>query len=111
MLRTWMSVNILYNVIDLVILSYEDLRNAHTLEKKPLTIVANMGTNYVRKWWETDLEDYRNSYNVDRFEILEYWGNIDKDMAEEAGLEIPDEFNDVDTIQINCWFVIILYYV
>tara|TARA_A100001388_G_scaffold244479_1_gene202344 strand:- start:3416 stop:5497 length:2082 start_codon:yes stop_codon:yes gene_type:complete len=87
-------------------LSHSELRG---LKKRPyfreeaIDDCINMGTNYVRKWWETDLEDYRNSYNVDRFEILEYWGNIDKDMAEEAGLEIPDEFNDVDTIQINCW--------
>ena len=87
-------------------LSHSELRG---LKKRPyfredaIDDCINMGTNYVRKWWETDLEDYRNSYNVDRFEILEYWGNIDKDMAEEAGLEIPDEFKDVDTIQINCW--------
>ena len=87
-------------------LSHSELRG---LKKRPyfredaIDDCINMGTNYVRKWWETDLEDYRNSYNVDRFEILEYWGNIDKDMAEDAGLEIPDEFKDVDTLQINCW--------
>ena len=87
-------------------LSHSELRG---LKKRPyfredaIDDCINMGTNYVRKWWETDLEDYRNSYNVDRFEILEYWGNIDKDMAEEAGLEVPDELKDSDTLQINCW--------
>lgn len=87
-------------------LSHSELRG---LKKRPyfredaIDDCINMGTNYVRKWWETDLEDYRNSYNVDRFEILEYWGNIDKDMAENSGLEIPNEFKDVDTLQINCW--------
>ena len=87
-------------------LSHSELRG---LKKRPyfredaIDDCIGMGTNYVRKWWETDLEDYRNSYNVDRFEILEYWGNIDKNMAEEAGLEIPNEFDNVDTLQINCW--------
>ena len=62
-----------------------------------------MGTDYVRKWWETDIEDYRNSYDVERFEILEFWGNLDKDAAEDAGLEVPADLKDVDTIQVNCW--------
>ena len=30
-----------------------------------------MGTNYVRKWWETDLEDYRNSLNPEKYFFME----------------------------------------
>ncbi len=87
-------------------LSHSELRN---LKKRPyfrhdaIDNAIGMGTNYVRKWWETDLEDYRNSYDVERFEILEFWGNIDKDSAEEAGLEVPRELDDLDTLQVNCW--------
>lgn len=87
-------------------LSHSDMR---ALKRRPLFDVdaindsIEMGTDYVRKWWETDLEDYRNTYDVDRFEVLEFWGNIDRTMAEEAGLEVPNEFKDVDTLQINCW--------
>jgi len=87
-------------------LSHSELRN---LKKRPyfrhdaIDNAISMGTNYVRKWWETDLEDYRNSYDVERFEILEFWGNIDKDSAEEAGLEVPRELDDLDTLQVNCW--------
>ena len=87
-------------------LSFSELRN---LKKRPyfrhdaIDTAVSMGTNYVRKWWEADLEDYRNPYDVERFEILEFWGNIDKDSAEEAGLEIPTELEDLDTLQVNCW--------
>lgn len=87
-------------------LSHSDMR---ALRRRPLfdedaiNDSIEMGTDYVRKWWESDLEDYRNSYDVDRFEVLEFWGNIDRTMAEGAGLEIPNEFKDVDTLQINCW--------
>ena len=87
-------------------LSHSELRN---LKKRPyfradaINDAINMGTNYTRKWWETDLEDYRNTYDVDRFEILEFWGNIDKDSAEDAGLDIPKELDDLDTLQVNCW--------
>ena len=62
-----------------------------------------MGYNYTRKWWETDLRDNETQYDVDRFEILEFWGNIDKSLAEEAGLDVPNELQDVDTLQVNIW--------
>ena len=87
-------------------MSHSDLRG---LKKRPyfrhneIDECINMGTNYVRKWWESDIEDYRNTYDIDRFEILEFWGNIDKDSAEDAGLEVPADLKDIDTIQVNCW--------
>ena len=88
-------------------LSHSDLRG---LKKRPFfdseTIdeCIEMGTNYVRKWWETQVEDEDSkSYSVDRFEVFEYWGNIDKELAEDAGLDIPDEYEDLDTVQINAW--------
>ena len=87
-------------------LSYSEVR---ALKKRPyfredaIDASIEMGTNYVRKWWETNLEDYRSSYDSERFEVLEFWGNLDKTMAEKAGLEVPKEFENVDTLQINCW--------
>ena len=87
-------------------LSYSELRN---LKKRPyfdteaVDECAEIGFNYTRKWWETDLRDNETQYDVDRFEVLEFWGNIDKTMAEASGLEIPKEFEDVDTLQVNVW--------
>ena len=87
-------------------LSHSELRN---LKNRPyfdtdaIDECAEMGYNYVRKWWESDLRDNETSYNVDRFEVLEFWGNIDKTMAEDAGLEIPKDYKNVDTLQVNLW--------
>tara|TARA_Y100000004_G_scaffold22610_1_gene22956 strand:- start:5303 stop:7417 length:2115 start_codon:yes stop_codon:yes gene_type:complete len=87
-------------------LSYSELRN---LKKRPyfdaeaIDECAEMGYNYVRKWWETDLRDNETQYNVDRFEVLEFWGNLDRTIAEAAGLEIPDEYKEMDTLQVNVW--------
>ena len=87
-------------------MSASDLRG---LKKRPyfkedkIEECIESGTNYTRKWWETDLEDYRNSYDIDRYEVLEFWGNIDSKLAEQAGLEIPDELSEADTLQVNCW--------
>ena len=87
-------------------MSASDLRG---LKKRPyfkedkIEECIDAGTNYTRKWWETDLEDYRNSYDIDRYEVLEFWGNIDSHLAEQAGLDIPEELSDADTLQVNCW--------
>mgnify|MGYP003134160363 FL=1 len=88
-------------------LSNSDLRG---LKKRPffdseaIDECIEMGTNYVRKWWETQVEDEDSkSYSVDRFEVFEYWGNIDTELAVDAGLDIPEEYEDLDTVQINAW--------
>ena len=87
-------------------MSSSDLRG---LKKRPyfkedkIEECIEAGTNYTRKWWETDLEDYRNSYDIDRYEVLEFWGNIDNYLAEQAGLDIPEELSEADTLQVNCW--------
>ena len=87
-------------------MSSSDLRG---LKKRPyfkedkIEERIDAGTNYTRKWWETDLEDYRNSYDIDRYEVLEFWGNIDSHLAEQAGLDIPEELSEADTLQVNCW--------
>ena len=59
--------------------------------------------NYVPEYWEHHLVDSNDSSNVQRFEILEYWGVIDKELAEEADMEMPDIYKDVDEVQINVW--------
>ena len=94
-------------------MSHSELRN---LKRRPyfntdaINECIEMGYNYTRKWWETDLRDNETQYDVDRFEILEFWGNIDKSLAEEAGLDVPNELQDVDTLQVNIWYVTIKYY-
>lgn len=65
--------------------------------------VISEGPNYIKKWWEDSLNDNDQVGVVDRFEVLEYWGNVDAALAEDAGLEIPEELEDVETLQINAW--------
>ena len=35
--------------------------------------------------------------------MLEYWGVIDAELAEEADLELPEEVADRDEVQVNVW--------
>jgi hypothetical protein len=62
------------------------------------------GEGYVKKYWEDDLHDYSNVQAVDRFEVLEYWGNVDVDLLIENDVEIPEEFMDSGELQANIWF-------
>ena len=73
------------------------------------------GENYDQEWWEESIKDSETSSDfggegfssdsgtVERFEVLEFWGTVDKEIAEMQGLEIPPKYMNDTEIQINCW--------
>ena len=69
------------------------------------------GPDYVREWWENDLDDNQTAEGnaaysgtgIERFEVLEFWGTVDAQIARDNNLEIPDDYKDEDEVQINCW--------
>ena len=63
----------------------------------------DMGEVYSSEYWENDLKDYYLNDHPERYEILEYWGLLDTDMAKEFGIDLPKEFKNIDQIQVNCW--------
>jgi hypothetical protein len=63
----------------------------------------DMGESYDKKYWEDDLSDYQIEYDINRYEVLEYWGNIDLDILKEAGVDVPEEFKHIDELQANIW--------
>tara|TARA_R110002126_G_scaffold251636_1_gene394629 strand:+ start:2331 stop:4421 length:2091 start_codon:yes stop_codon:yes gene_type:complete len=65
--------------------------------------VIDLGESYDKKYWEDDLADYQSAYDISRYEVLEYWGNIELELLKEAGVDIPSEFKDVDELQANIW--------
>ena len=64
-----------------------------------------MGSNYTEKDYETELKDnhHTEEYGDGLFEVLEYWGVMDAQYAREAGMELPDEVDDLDEVQVNAW--------
>jgi len=79
------------------------LKNRPHFREESIELAVSYGSNYVREYWEDVLEDNANTNDVDRFEILEYWGMLDVEIAEEAGLEIPEELEDRTEVQVNIW--------
>lgn len=90
-------------------LSKTELRN---LKKRPffreesIEIAIETGNNYTPEYWETSLEaqdgDYLNP-DIQRWEVLEFWGYVDKDLVEGTEIQIPKEYKDKDQIQVNIW--------
>lgn len=71
---------------------------AETIEKA----IAD-GHNYLKPWWEDALHDNNNIQSVERYEVLEFWGTIDREVADTAGLELPEEFDGLDEVEVNAW--------
>jgi hypothetical protein len=61
------------------------------------------GPNYIREYFESTLEDDADSSRIDRYEVLEFWGSMDSELAAEADFDIPEEMKDLDQLQVNIW--------
>jgi len=66
--------------------------------------IISEGEGYIKKYWEDDLRDYTPNFGVERFEVLEYWGNVDLDLLEENDITVPEDMTDAGELQANIWF-------
>ena len=80
-----------------------DLLNRPLFDKDTIELVLEEGPNYEERYFESTLynneKDTQNERN--RYEVLEYWGIMDTDSAEDAGLDIPKDAGS--SIQVNAW--------
>lgn len=65
--------------------------------------VIEYGETYIKKYWEDDLTDYQPNQDIDRFEVLEYWGIVNKELLEENDINIPIDMEELDELQANIW--------
>jgi len=77
-------------------------RRPHFREES-IELAIDYGATYQREYWEDALEDDASTDAIDRFEVLEYWGILDSELAEEADIDLPAEFVDRDEVQVNAW--------
>ena len=64
--------------------------NRPYFRKEAIRNALDMGPNYEARGYESSLKDRESTseYDKNRYEILEFWGTLDKELAMEAGLEI-----------------------
>ena len=81
---------------------FENLGKKPMFNSEAIQECLEMGPNYQTRGFESSLYDKENITNIykNRFEILEYWGTIDKKTADECGLVYN---TNSDVIHINAW--------
>ena len=80
-----------------------ELKERPYFREEAIDRCIEMGEVYSSEYWEDDLKDYYLNDHPERYEILEYWGLLETDIAKEYGIDLPKEFKNVDQIQVNCW--------
>jgi hypothetical protein len=80
------------------------LKKRPMFRKNVIDEVVMQGENYTKKYWEDDLNDFAPNYGVERFEVLEYWGNVSVEMLIDNEITIPKELKDYDDLQANIWY-------
>jgi hypothetical protein len=79
------------------------LKKIPYFRKEIIEEAISIGFNYIPEWWESKLTEAQNESQIERYEVLEYWGVADREMVERHGLDLPKEFKDLDEVQINAW--------
>ena len=81
---------------------FEDLADKPMFDREAVMECLQMGPNYQTRGFESSLYDRENIQTIykNRFEVLEYWGIIDRKTADECGLMYE---TDSDNIHVNVW--------
>ena len=62
-----------------------------------------MGEDYDKEWWEHAMEEDNEDDYSQRFEVLEFWGFVDRKIIEQYDVDIPKELKKVDQLSVNVW--------
>jgi len=79
------------------------LKNRPFFRENAIDTAISMGESYTKEWWEQVMEDDAQESRPERFEVLEFWGNVDTDVLEGHDVDIPDDLKDMDQVSVNIW--------
>lgn len=79
------------------------LRVRPFFSKDAIEAAIDGGFNYQREMWENIVEDNASSTDIERWEVLEYWGYVDVDLLTEFGLKLPKKIRRLGQVNANIW--------
>lgn len=79
------------------------LSNRPFFRKNEIETALSFGPSYIKEWWEQVMEDSANNSSPERYEVLEFWGSVDREVLERHGVDIPKELKDKNQISVNIW--------
>ncbi len=62
-----------------------------------------LGPSYIKEWWEQVMEDDTQATQTERYEVLEFWGNVDRDVVKRHNVDIPTELKNKSQLSVNIW--------
>ena len=68
-----------------------------------IDVAISMGESYTKEWWEQAMEDDAQEVQTERFQVLEFWGNVDTEVLEQHDVDIPSELGKEDQLSVNVW--------
>jgi hypothetical protein len=82
---------------------FVDLMKRPLFDADAIRACLEMGANYQTRGYESSLYDRENIENLykNRFEVLEYWGLLDKRIAKEIGFDHDDD--ELDVVSVNAF--------
>ena len=79
------------------------LKNRPYFRENAVDNALRLGESYRKQWWEHIMEDNSEEDRADRFEVLEFWGFVDREVIEDQGVDIPKDLEDADQLSVNIW--------
>jgi len=57
------------------------------------------------------MDDDAQDTRAERYEVLEFWGNIDREILDDHDVEIPDELEGEDEVNVTSGYVMDVLFV
>jgi len=79
------------------------LANRPYFRQNEIDVALSFGPNYIKEWWEQVMEDDAQESSIERYEVLEFWGNVDREILERYKVDIPRDLRGKNSISVNVW--------
>jgi len=79
------------------------LKNRPYFRENAVDNALRLGESYRKQWWEHIMEDNSEEDRAERFEVLEFWGFVDREVIQDQGVDIPKDLEDADQLSVNIW--------
>lgn len=82
-----------------------ELRRFEGFDTDMIDYILGMGADNIEKqYWEDQIRDTQNTSEEPRFEVLEYWGTLDKEMVIPIKDMLGEDIEEgVNQFQVNAW--------
>jgi len=79
------------------------LKRRPFFRKNAIDTAVSMGESYTKEWWEQIMEDEANESKAERYQVLEFWGNVDVSLLKDQKVDVPEELDEYDQVSVNIW--------